>query len=629
MRWLSGFLVLLSAVAMGPRVFAHPLGNFSLNHYNIVEMQPAGLLTQHVFDFAEIPSFNEFSQVDSDRDSVVSADELKAYMEATGSRFLDAVAVRLVRADGTPVGLEREALAPFVQLSTGQAGLSCIKVVLSAVHHLQQPLSAGTYTLVITDTFQPHVRGVQEVIPVPYEGVSIKVDATPDMISPRSTEEQPVYTGLDLAMAVTLDETVPAPDAEWQQTNYQALINPLSIPPFPMSPEPDGSYPIRSVPVEPREEVQNMISILQPRMVGGVTSAMAAMTGGSGPDSGQITPGVNPTLNPGQTAPEPHPEKEDDVWTNYIGADDLSPAVVAFILIASVFFGMGHALSPGHGKTVVAAYLVGTRGTVWHAIFLGIIVTFTHVFSVIVIGLITLYFQQYIMPETLYPILEGASGLLIIAIGIALFIQRFSAYVKATSMPTHAHAHSHSHDHSHDHSHSHDHGHDHKHSHDHDHDHTHSHDHSHDHAHDHDQDQDHGHHHHHHGIGSWLHHDHGPDDHTHEIPADATWRDLLVLGVTGGIVPCPSAVVVLVAAVAFGRLAFGLLMILFFSAGLAAVLILLGILVVKAKSLIDRFDGTGERLRWLQVASPVLVTILGFVILFNGLVSGGIIQVNL
>src|ERR1039458_3294978 len=129
-----------------------------------------------------------------------------------------------------------------------------------------------------------------------------------------------------------------------------------------------------------------------------------------------------------------------------------------------------HALSPGHGKTIVAAYLVGSRGTFKHAVFLGAMVTFTHTISVFFLGFVTLFLSKYVLPEKLFPILGAISGLSIVWVGATLFLRRWRGQARH-----HHHDHGHSHDHSQaaGHTHSHDHGH--AHSHDHGDGHTHSH----------------------------------------------------------------------------------------------------------------------------------------------------------
>src|SRR5215467_15350751 len=129
----------------------------------------------------------------------------------------------------------------------------------------------------------------------------------------------------------------------------------------------------------------------------------------------------------------------------------------------AVAFGLGaiHALSPGHGKTIVAAYLVGSRGTAKHAVFLGGMVTFTHTVSVFFLGLTTLFLSQYVLPEKIYPVLGAISGVSIVGIGGMLL------YKRAMRLRGHTHSHGHNHDqgsdHAHDHHHHHVHGHDHGH----------------------------------------------------------------------------------------------------------------------------------------------------------------------
>ena len=88
----------------------------------------------------------------------------------------------------------------------------------------------------------------------------------------------------------------------------------------------------------------------------------------------------------------------------------LTPAVILLALASAFLFGALHALSPGHGKAMVAAYLVGTQGTAWHAVLLGLVVTLTHTLGVFALGLLTLSASRYIVPERLYPLISGASG---------------------------------------------------------------------------------------------------------------------------------------------------------------------------------------------------------------------------
>src|SRR5207248_4926816 len=111
-------------------------------------------------------------------------------------------------------------------------------------------------------------------------------------------------------------------------------------------------------------------------------------------------------------------------FSSLIGREHLSALVILASLAAAFFWGMAHALSPGHGKTIVASYLVGRRGTPWHAAALGAIVTATHTIGVFALGLVTLALSQFIVPDQLYPWLNLASGVLVVAIGATVLRSR-------------------------------------------------------------------------------------------------------------------------------------------------------------------------------------------------------------
>jgi len=275
-------------------------------------------------------------------------------------------------------------------------------------------------------------------------------------------------------------------------------------------------------------------------------------------------------------APSTLIERGTDVYAALAATEDLSPSVIMLSLATALVLGAVHALSPGHGKTVVAAYLVGSRGTARHALFLGATVTATHTIGVYALGLVTLYLSQYVLPERLYPVLEIASGLLVVTIGSWLLAGRLRGALARRHHDHHGHTHGHAHrdgpEHTHDH---------------------HA-DHSHQHSHD----------------GS---------THSHLPPgADGqpvTWRTLLALGVSGGLLPCPSALVVLLSAIALHRVAFGLLLIVSFSLGLAGVLVGIGLLLVFARDRLQRLSfGGGFATRYLPVVSAFVVMIAGLLI---------------
>jgi ABC-type nickel/cobalt efflux system permease component RcnA len=220
----------------------------------------------------------------------------------------------------------------------------------------------------------------------------------------------------------------------------------------------------------------------------------------------------------------------------------------------SVILGGLHALTPGHGKTLVAAYLVGSRGTAGHAVALGGIVTFTHTASVIAIGLLALLASQFIVPNVLVPALEILSGLLVVYLGLRLLWTRWRAYRHEADPHHHNHI-PHHHDHEH-----------------------------------------------------------------HHIPERVEVKDLLTLGISGGLVPCPEALGVMLIAIGLNRILLGLGMVVAFSFGLAAVLIIIGILLVRSKSLLDRLGRAGGSWQTLlPVISAALVTLLGLGIMMKGL----------
>ena len=279
---------------------------------------------------------------------------------------------------------------------------------------------------------------------------------------------------------------------------------------------------------------------------------------------------------------------------------------IAALVISFVLGGL-HALTPGHGKAIVAAYLVGSKGRVIDAVFLGLVVTFTHTFSVIALGVVMLVAGSF-APDDVVPWLSLFSGVLIVGIGAWLLTKNMKQYYSGG-----AHSHGHAHGHSH-HPHDHDHDHDHEHSHDDDHDHNHDHDHDHDHPHtdDHSHD-DHGH-----------THSHGGHTHSH-VPSERTgFWGLLSLGISGGIVPCVDALIGLLFAISLNKLAWGLIILCAFSLGLAAVLVVIGILMVLAKPLIERFTGEGIWLQRLPIMSAAVVILLGAVLAFKALNDVGI-----
>jgi ABC-type nickel/cobalt efflux system permease component RcnA len=241
-------------------------------------------------------------------------------------------------------------------------------------------------------------------------------------------------------------------------------------------------------------------------------------------------------------------QRSEDGLTGVFGDAAAGEGVLLLLLLAALGWGAVHALSPGHGKAMVAAYLVGTRGRPRHAVALGAIVTVTHTAGVFALGLVTLALSQYVLPETLFPWLNLVSGLLVVVIGVS---------VLRSHLRRRRHHHGHHHHHHHDH----------------DHDHGHSH-----------------------------------------LPQEPGVRGLLGMGAAAGLIPCPSALVVLLGAVAQGQIALGMLLIVAFSAGLALTLTALGLAVVLASKALQRVNVSGSLVTALPAASALLIVVVGCVL---------------
>lgn len=269
----------------------------------------------------------------------------------------------------------------------------------------------------------------------------------------------------------------------------------------------------------------------------------------------------------GQTAIAPAPK---DRLAELIDIPEITPEIFLFGLLLAFFLGAMHAMSPGHGKTVVGAYLVGSRGTLKHAAFLGLTVTITHTLGVFALGLITLFASNYILPERIMPFLNFVSGLLVFFIGVSLFKERL---LSALGFETAGHHQHHEHENG---------------------DIEHQHD----------------------GFT----HTHDGSTHSHLPPEQITWRNLLALGISGGLLPCPSALVLMLSAISAGQIVFGLVLTTAFSFGLAATLTAVGLIFLYVGKLFDNPTLAGNRLvKTLPVLSAFVIACVGAVICYNSL----------
>jgi nickel/cobalt transporter (NicO) family protein len=321
---------------------------------------------------------------------------------------------------------------------------------------------------------------------------------------------------------------------------------------------------------------------------------------------------------------------------------DLSPIVLLVSILTAAALGAGHALTPGHGKTLMAAYLVGTRGTALHAAGLGLSVTLSHTIGILVLAGLVVGAQGVLPPDLVVKTAPFVAAISIVVIGgWMLFSEgrrrwRIRA-ADANHVRAHAHGEAHAHDEAHEdpvEAHEHDpatraYDHDHGmtierdravvHAHDSDsaagHAHAahdqegaarHDHESAHDHQpalHDHDQP----------ARGE---HSHGGVRHTHLPPAGSTisWRSLFVLGLAGGLIPSASALLILLGSIAAGRPAFGFVLVVAFGLGMALVMSGIGLALVLARGRLERVDSAstlGSVSRSLPLVASLLVFSLG------------------
>jgi len=497
-------LLLLMQWCLAPlSVTAHPLGNFTVNHYSRIEVSPERVQVVYILDMAEIPTFQELSTLPTDITKDAAG---RAHYAATQAERIRKQ-LRLTF-DGAPVALATDAVD--LSFPPGQADLPTLRLT---AHYLATTASSPrTRAAEYRDDTYAERQGWKEIVVRALPGISL------------------------------ISTTAPTEDATDELRNYpqDLLQSPLNL----------SSAQFRFAPG-----------------AGGVTYAAPAVPalGKSGGDSG---------------------------FAALISGDLSAFPVVLFALCAAVVFGAGHALTPGHGKTLVGAYLVGARGTTRQAIALGATVTITHTASVFALGFITLFASRFILPEKLYPILGAASGLFVVALGGALLWHRLrearhrwrTPYGRGGRRPSaeaggvmpNGYAHEHE---------------------------------------------------------DGVTHAHGPfGAHSHTSltslsmgPADApvSWRNLLALGISGGILPCPSALVVMLSAIALHRVGFGIALIFAFSIGLAAVLTGIGLLFVHGGKLMGRLPFNGRLALALPVLSALGVTVLGIAMTAKALIPGG------
>jgi nickel/cobalt exporter len=517
---LPGILLALSMLVLVPakRAEAHPLGNFTINHYSHLEFADGQARITYVLDLAEIPTFQQGRLLDTNRDAKLSDVEARSYLDAELPSLVENLQLK--------VGDQRLALRVLDSSATyrlGQGGLPILRIQSSLLAELPKnwedngAAAAGYYT----DRNYEDRLGWREIVIQGGPGVAIKSSTAPSAGVSNELRKYP----------------------------RDMLSSPLDIreAKFTLVPGEEGS-------------AANNDPVGQ--------SAGSTSDYSSNGYIGRLYARLDSLIS--LTSP--------------------SPIVILISLVAAFLWGGAHALTPGHGKTVVAAYLLGDRGTARHAAFLGLTVTLTHTLGVFALGGVAIYLARYILSEALVPWLSVVSGLLVVVIGLSLIFSRsrgmFAAgsgkarHTRVDAPGGHEHSHAHS---------------------------ARSHSHS----------------------GPEHTHSHGGHAHSHLPPgadgSKVSVRSLVALGVSGGLVPCPAALVLLLSAISVGRVGLGMVLVVAFSAGLAIVLSGIGLLMIYAGRLFERFSLEARPARYLPVASAGVISFAGLVIVLGALKQVGIV----
>jgi nickel/cobalt exporter len=440
-----GTLTLLAVNALPAS--AHPLGNFTVNRYSGLDLSPGRVRVQYVLDLAEIPTYQETPNLDSDGDGRVSTTEGQAWADRTARAILAHVVLSV---DGRPVAMT--VVSDGVGFRPGQAGLPILRLEIV----FAGPLSSRSGSLRYQDRNDPGRIGWKEITARAEPGLSL------------------------------IGSSVPAASVSMELHAYPTdmLSSPL-----------------------------------------GVTRAELSFLPGTG-TAGAVARSHGPT------------EAGAPVAGGGAFASLVQRRLTPFVLILSVglafAFGALHALGPGHGKTITAAYLVGAGARRAQAIAVGLAVSVMHTASVVALGLVVLVLARTFPAERIYPWLELVTGLVALGLGLGLLIVRIRARRHGRDPWGHGHAHPHPH------------GHEHR------------------------------------PVGSDMAGDH---------PEPASRRGLLALAVAGGVLPSPTAFVVLLGSIHAHRIGYGLLLILAFSVGLAAALVAVGLFALRARTLVWRRMG--------------------------------------
>jgi nickel/cobalt transporter (NicO) family protein len=538
------------------------LGNFTINQYCGVQLADDSVRLHYTVVFGQLPALTELHRADTNGDGVTSQVERDAYVQ----RLAPELGRHLhIEVDGTSVPLRL--VHSDTSLPTEQGGFS-LRLDADFAGELPASATGGSHVLKFTTHKYDGRFGWHE----------ITVQSSPSV---HVFNTNGFTTSLTGGLTEALRSLPPAGPLDERALDLSFT---------------SGSVPVGS-------------TLLGPRPIASPAAAPPAAQSPGNADNAWL-------------------QRQTRALIDLISAPHVSLSVTLLALLAALVLGAFHAFSPGHGKTIVGAYLIGSRGTARHAAFLGLTVTITHTLGVFVLGFATLFASRFIVPERLFPILSLLSGLIVLGMGMILLAQRWrAARAVLARQPALHHVHIHGpaprlamaggsivnagalehHHHTHDHV---------------DAEHAHGHGHAHDHHHVHGHGHDAGHS---HAREGALVHSHGGSMHSHLPPGadgnEVGWRSLLALGVSGGLIPCPSAMVVLLAAVALNKTAYGMLLVVAFSIGLAVTLTGVGLVFLYARSRIPRPLATARWPLLLPVISAATITLVGVVLCFGALQS--------
>lgn len=534
---VAGALSLVALLVMPALAQAHPLGNFTINHYAGLRIEEERILLDVVIDHAEIPAFQARLVLDLDGDGEMSADEIDAGRVATCTDLARSLELGV---DGVPQSFTLTAAG--LAFPAGAGGLSTMRSTCAFVAQLT-PGFNGPAGVTFSDRSYSERLGWREIVTsgsgvTLASGIGVLRTTSP---SSRLTDYPPELLAGTLA-----------------DLQIDVLVTP-------------GGPQLQSVAIPDAWPLPGSI---------GLAALDAEVLGTAADEAGRSE------TAPGTSAAVPGGVGIGELPAIFRTAD-LTPLVLLASILTAAALGAGHALTPGHGKTLMAAYLVGTRGTPVHAAGLGLSVALSHTLEILVLAALVVGAQGLLPADVVVRTAPVIAAISIVAVGGWMLLGEARRRWNASAVDRAHHgtdAHEHGAGNAHEHGHGNEHGHE-----------------KHEHGHDHEA----------HG------HSHGGIHHSHLPPAGSTisWRSLFVLGLAGGLIPSASALLILLGSIAAGRPVFGFVLIVAFGLGMALVMGGIGLALVVARG---RFDHVGAT-TWLGRASGYLPLAASLVVVGFGL----------